>query len=98
MGSGIGSGSGIGGGIGSGAGSGIGSSPYSLNYNENRQGEQGSIGTSGSHDKPGSGLGGSGKGGSTLNLPAVSNNNVGILKSRGQGTSGGGGALGSSGS
>ena len=89
-------GGGIGGGIGGGMGSGIGSSPYNLNYNENRQGEQGSIGTSGSLDKPGSGLG-SGKG-STLNLPAVSNNNVGLLKSRGQGTSGGGGALGSSGS
>ena len=60
-----------------------------MNYNENRQGEQGSIGTSGSHDKPGSGLGGS-KHGSSVNLPAVSNaGGVGILKSRGKGSSGG---------
>jgi len=38
--------SGLGGG--SGIGGGIQQNPYAMNYNENRQGEQGSIGTSGS--------------------------------------------------
>ena len=45
--------SGMGGGMGGGMGSGVGggpiqANPYAMNYNENRQGEQGSIGTSGS--------------------------------------------------
>ena len=70
-------GGGLGGGIG-GGGSGIGgSNPYA--YNDNRQGEQGSIGTSGSgQNKPGS------NGGSFV-LPSVTNpgGNLGALKSRG---------------
>lgn len=43
--------SGLGGGMGSGGsgiGGGIQQNPYAMNYNENRQGEQGSIGTIGS--------------------------------------------------
>lgn len=87
--------SGLGAGIGSGGGGGPASNPYAMNYNENRQGEQGSIGTSGSgQNKPGSGMGGKG---SSVVLPSVTNSNVaiGAIRSRGQGSSGG---LGSSGS
>jgi len=84
-------GSGIGGGIAASRGIGAASNPY----NENRQGEQGSIGTSGSLDKPDSRIGETSGNGRNLNLPAVSNPSLAMLKSRGQGSSGG---LGSSGS
>ena len=76
-------------------GSGPTTNPYAMNYNENAQGGQGSIGTSGSgQNKPGSGMGGKGN---NVVLPSVTNSNVaiGAMRSRGQGSSGG---LGSSGS
>lgn len=90
------SGGGIGGrGISGGLGGGIGSggtnqsNPYQINYSQNNQGEQGSIGSSGglgTGEKKSYGIGSSGG----LNLPSVTNNGIGAIKSRGaQGSSGG---------
>lgn len=85
---------GLGGGLGGGPGSGgpMGSAnPYQMNYNENRQGEQGSIGTSGSGDKPGSGIGGfKNIQANNIALPTVTSKggNIGAI-SRGKGSSGG---------
>lgn len=79
--------------MGGGAGSGpMGSAnPYAMNYNENRQGEQGSIGTSGSGDKPGSGISGfKNLQSNNIALPTVTSKggNIGAI-SRGKGSSGG---------